>query len=148
MSAGRVLASVFWDFCGIVFFDYVERGITINNKYYIALLVQLKEEIAKKRPQIKRKKVLFQDNAPCYKSMTTMAKLHELHFDLLPRPPYSPDLAPNSYYLRVCRPKKNASVKEIWLNWKSDCRHWSLFWSQKQIVLQKRHCNIRRVLEQ
>lgn len=31
--------------------------------------------------------------------MTTMAELHELHFDLLVYPPYSPDLAPCSYYV-------------------------------------------------
>ena len=28
-----------------------------------------------------------------------MAKLHELHFELLPHPSYSPDLAPSDYYL-------------------------------------------------
>lgn len=28
-----------------------------------------------------------------------MAKLNELRYDLLPHPPYSPDLAPSDYYL-------------------------------------------------
>ena len=28
-----------------------------------------------------------------------MAKLYELHFELLPHPPYCPDLAPSDYYL-------------------------------------------------
>ena len=28
-----------------------------------------------------------------------MAKLNELSFELLPHPPYSPDLAPSDYYL-------------------------------------------------
>ena len=28
-----------------------------------------------------------------------MTKLHELHFELLPYPPYFPDLAPSDYYL-------------------------------------------------
>ena len=40
-----------------------------------------------------KKKVLFhQDKTLCHKSIATMAKLHELHFELLPHPPYSPDL--------------------------------------------------------
>lgn len=65
MSAGQVLASVFWDSRGILFFDYIEKGRTIDSEYYIALLVQFKGENAKKRPQIKKKKVLFrQDNTP------------------------------------------------------------------------------------
>ena len=57
-SAGKVLASVFWDAQGILFINYLEKGRTIYSEYYIALLVCLKEEIAKKLPQLK-KKVLF-----------------------------------------------------------------------------------------
>ena len=100
ISAGKVLVSVFWDAHGILFIDYLEKGRNINSEYYIALLVSLKKEIAKKRPQMKKKKVLFhQDNTPCHKSIATMAKLHELNFKLLPPPPYSLDLAPSDYYL-------------------------------------------------
>ena len=42
-SAGKVLASVFWDAQDIFFIDYLEKGSTINSEYYIALLVRLKE---------------------------------------------------------------------------------------------------------
>ena len=67
MSADKVSPSVFWDAHGILF-DYLEKGRTTNSEYYIALLVRLKREIAKKRPQMKKKKVFFhQDNAPCHK---------------------------------------------------------------------------------
>ena len=55
-SAGKVLASVFWDAQAILFIDYLEKGRAINSEYYIALLVRLKEEIAKKRPQMKKKR--------------------------------------------------------------------------------------------
>ena len=58
-SAGKVLASIFWDVQGILSIDYLEKGRTINSKYHIALLVYLKEEITKKQPQVKKKKVLF-----------------------------------------------------------------------------------------
>ena len=50
-SAGKVWASIFWDVQGILFIDYLEKGRIINSEYYIALLVHLKQEIAKKRPQ-------------------------------------------------------------------------------------------------
>ncbi|XP_076258312.1 uncharacterized protein LOC143195215 [Rhynchophorus ferrugineus] len=43
--------------------------------------------------------LLHQDNAPCYKSVKTMAKIHELGFELLPHPPYSPDLAPIDHFM-------------------------------------------------
>ncbi|XP_071743600.1 histone-lysine N-methyltransferase SETMAR-like [Lepeophtheirus salmonis] len=38
-------------------------------------------------------------HAPCHKSVKTMAKIHELGFELLTPPPYSPDLAPSDYFL-------------------------------------------------
>ena len=47
-----------------------------------------------------KKKPLFQqDNAPVHKSMKTMVKLNDLRFELLPHPPYSPDMAPSDFYL-------------------------------------------------
>ena len=55
ISAGKVLASVFWGAHGILFIDYLEKGRTINSEYYTALLVRLKKEIAKKRPPMKKK---------------------------------------------------------------------------------------------
>ena len=61
----------------------------------IALLVRLKEEIAKNKSQMQKKKVLFhQDNALYHEPIATIAKLHELQFELLLHSPYSPDLTP------------------------------------------------------
>ena len=100
MLAGKVMASVFWDAHAVLFIDYLEKGKTINSERYIGQLMRLKNEIGEKRLQMKKKKVLFhQDNAPCHKSLATMAKLNELSFELLPHPPYSPDLASSDYYL-------------------------------------------------
>ena len=98
-SAGKVMASVFWDAHGILFIDYLERGKSINSEYYMALLDRLSEEIKKKRPQMQKKVLFHQDNAPCHKSMKTMVKLNELHFELLHHPAYSPDLASSDYWL-------------------------------------------------
>ena len=86
-SAGKVLAFIFWEAQGILFVDYLEKRRTINRKYYIALLVCLMEEIAKKWPQMKMKMLFYQDNAMCHKSIAMMAKLHELPFELLLHPP-------------------------------------------------------------
>lgn len=99
-SAGKVMASVFWDSHGIIFIDYLEKGKTITGAYYASLLDKLKEEISKNRPHLQKKKVLFhQDNAPSHTSTVAMAKIHELRFELLDHPPYSPDLAPSDFFL-------------------------------------------------
>lgn len=118
-SAGKIMASVFWDAHGILFIDYLEKNKTINSEYYMCLLDRLSAEIKKKRPHMQRKKVLFhQDNAPCHKSMKTMVKLNELRFELLPHPPYSPDLAPSDYWLfsdlkKMLQRKKFDSNEEV-----------------------------------
>ena len=68
---------------------------------------------------MKKKKVLFlQANASCHKSIATMEKLHKLHFELLPHPPYSPDLASSDYYLfanlkKMLPGKRFGSNKEV-----------------------------------
>jgi [histone H3]-lysine36 N-dimethyltransferase SETMAR len=68
----------------------------------MALLERLNDQIKKKRPHLKEKKVLFhQDSALCHKSIKTTAKLHELGYELLPHPPYFLDLAPSDLFLFV-----------------------------------------------
>jgi len=47
--AGKVLASIFWDENGIFLIDYLLKGQTINAKYYLSLLVQLKDILKEKR---------------------------------------------------------------------------------------------------
>ena len=111
---------------GILSIDYPEKGRNINSEYYTVLLVRLKEEIAKKRPQ--RKKFSFTKH--CHKSITTMAKLYELHLKLLPHPLYSLDLAPSNYWLfadlkRMLQEKRFGSNEEVISNWgKRQKGHW------------------------
>ena len=49
-SAGKVMASVFWDMHRIVLIDFLPKGQTINSDYYIALSDRLEDAIKKKRP--------------------------------------------------------------------------------------------------
>jgi len=56
-SAGKVMASVFWDAEGILFIDYLEKGKTITGEYYSNLLTRLDEKIREKRPSLQKKKI-------------------------------------------------------------------------------------------
>jgi hypothetical protein len=44
-SAGKVMASVFWDAEGILYIGYLEKGKTITREYYSNLLTRLDEKI-------------------------------------------------------------------------------------------------------
>jgi hypothetical protein len=48
-SAGKVMASVFWDAEGILFTDYLEKG-TITGEYYSSLPTRLDENFVRKYP--------------------------------------------------------------------------------------------------
>lgn len=99
-SAGKVMATVFWDSQGIILIDYLEKGRTITGQYYADLLGRFDTQLKKKRPHLAKKKVLFHhDHAPAHSSAIATAKLVELRYELLPHPPYSPDLAPSDFFL-------------------------------------------------
>jgi len=75
-SAGKVLASIFWDQDGILLIDYLPKGQTINAEYYSLLLVQLKDILKKKRRVKGTKGVLFlHDNVPTHRALATQKKL-------------------------------------------------------------------------
>jgi histone-lysine N-methyltransferase SETMAR len=99
-SASKFMSTVFWYARVIIFIDYLQKGKTITGVYYANLLEKLNEEIKRKRPHLAKKKVLFhQDNAPVHTSHIAMSKIHQLKFELLRHPPYSPDLAPCDFHL-------------------------------------------------
>jgi hypothetical protein len=54
-SAGKVMASVFWDAEGI----YLEKGKTITGEYYSNLFTRLDKKICEKRPGLQKKKSSF-----------------------------------------------------------------------------------------
>ena len=95
-SAGKFLASIFWNQDGILLIDYLPKGRTINAECYLSLLVQLKGKGCGKFT----KGVLFlHDNSPAHRALATQKKLAYLRFQFLDHPPYSPDLAPSGYHL-------------------------------------------------
>jgi [histone H3]-lysine36 N-dimethyltransferase SETMAR len=52
----------------------------------------------RKRCHLKKKVPFHQDNALCHQSIKTTAKVHELGYELLLHPPFSPDLAPVTFF--------------------------------------------------
>ena len=96
----KVMATVFWDTDGVIHIDYLPRGTTMNGQYYADLLVRLRESIKeKRRGKIRRGVLLQQDNAPVHSSKVAMQSVRDCGFELLPHPPYSPDLAPTDFFL-------------------------------------------------
>jgi len=100
-SAGKFLASIFWDQDGIILIDYLTKGQTINAEYYSSLLVQLKDILKENSAgSSPRGSCSFlHDKTPAHRAFATQKKLTYLGFQCLDHPPYSPDLAPSDYHL-------------------------------------------------
>jgi histone-lysine N-methyltransferase SETMAR len=99
-SAGKLMATVFWDAEGILLIDYLDRKATINGQYYANLIHRLRGAIKEKR---KRKLTdgiwLLHGNAPVNKSKVVATAIRECGLIELDHPPYSPDLAPSDFFL-------------------------------------------------
>ena len=91
----KVMLSVWWDFKSIVYFELLPRNQTINSNVHCRQLMKLDKEFKEKRPELAtRKGVIFhQDNSRPHTSLVTRKKLLELGWEVMPHPPYSPDLA-------------------------------------------------------
>ena len=99
-SADVVMASILWNSQGVIMIDYLVQGRTINDAFYEGKLRQLHPEISRKRRgKLTKGDLLFQENAPAHTSQFAMTAATECGFDMLPEPPYSPDMAPSGFYL-------------------------------------------------
>lgn len=97
----KVMLCIWWDWKGVVYYELLPQGQTIDSDKYCSQLNKLKRALHENRPEtINRKGVVFHhDNAKPHTSLQTRQKLLRLDWDVLPHPPYSPDLAPSDYYL-------------------------------------------------
>ena len=66
-SAGKVMATVFWDSKGIILIDYKPAGTSITGEYYANVIKQLRVAIKeKRRGKLAAGVRLLHDNAPMH----------------------------------------------------------------------------------
>ena len=99
-SAGKVMATVFWDAKGIIMLDFLPKRSTITGVYYAKLLDQLRTSIReKRRGKLSKGVLLQQDNARVHTCKVVMDAVERNGYELIPHPAYSPDLAPSDFLL-------------------------------------------------
>ena len=80
--------------------DYLEQCCVINGAYYAGEWRQLRQEITRKnRGKMAHGVLLLNDNVPAYMSQVAMTAATECGFEILPHPPYSPDMAHSDFHL-------------------------------------------------
>ena len=99
LSAGKMMATVFWDAKGIML-DFLPKRSTITGVYYANLLDQLRTAIReKRRGKLSKGVLLQQDNARVHTCKVAMDAVEQNGYELIPHSSYSPDLAPSDFFL-------------------------------------------------
>ena len=97
----RTLFFLFFKSTGPVLIHAVDEGKTIDHNYYIEnCLKPIVKEIWKQRKSNGTKGIkLLHDNAGPHRHSDVINYLTEEGINIMPHPPYSPDLAPCDYWL-------------------------------------------------
>ncbi|UYV76621.1 SETMAR [Cordylochernes scorpioides] len=98
----KAMLCVWWDQTGVVYIKLLKPGETVNTSRYEQQMHSLREALNEKRPELREKHnklILQHDNAPAHNATVVKNTIKDLGWELLPHPPYSPDLAPSDYHL-------------------------------------------------
>jgi len=90
----------FFDTRGIVRYEFVPTGQTVNQVYYLEVLESLRGKVRRKRPELfaNNSWILHHDNAPAHTTLSVREFLATKQITVLEHPTYSPDLAPNDFF--------------------------------------------------
>ena len=105
-----MLIGFFFDWKGIVHYEFVSRGETVNKEFYLHVLKRLREAMRRKRPEAWTNTtwMLNHENSPAHASLLIREFLTKHETTVVPQPPYSPDLALADLFLF---PKLKSSLK-------------------------------------
>lgn len=102
IHGAKVMLCIWWDMKGVIYYELLNSNETITGARYRTQLMRLKQALAQKRPEWKglhEKIILLHDNARPHVAVPVKNYLEGINWDILPHPPYSPDIAPSDYYL-------------------------------------------------
>jgi len=91
---------VWWSADGIIHYKFLNPGETITAEKYCHEIDEMHQKLREKHPALVNRKgpILLHDNARPHIAQITLQKLHELGYETLPHPAYSPDLSPTDYH--------------------------------------------------
>ena len=106
----------------MIYMHWVPTGQTVNKEYYVEVLKEFRGRFRRKRPVLFKSAQwhFHQDNASVHNSILDTDYLTKMGINTVPRPPYSPDLAPCDFWLfpklkeklRGCRYETIEEMKE------------------------------------
>ena len=101
LHPAKVLITVWWTMRGVVHYEFLPIGQTINADKYCQEIDLVHQSLSILHPALVNRKgpVLLHGNARPHTAKPTQEKLASVGYEVLPHPPYSPDLSPTDYHL-------------------------------------------------
>jgi hypothetical protein len=96
----KTMLITFFYIMGIVHFEFVPQGQTVNQNNYVEILKLLREAVLRKRPELWSNDWVFDhDNAPAHKALSVKQFQAPTSITEMELPSYSRDLAPNDFWV-------------------------------------------------
>lgn len=94
----KALLCVWWNSKGLVYMEVLEHGQTVTADLYAQQLSRVDQALRRLGVDPATTKFLH-DNARPHVAKIVQQKIETLGWEVLPHPPYSPDMAPSDYHL-------------------------------------------------
>lgn len=98
----KVMLCIWWDQKGVLYYELLKPGETVTGERYRQQMIRLNHALVEKRPEWAQRHgnpILLHDNARPHIEFTVQVTINALDWEVLPHPPYSPDVAPSDYCL-------------------------------------------------
>lgn len=103
IHGSKFMLCIWWDQIGVIYYELLKPNETITGDRYRRQLIKLRQALKDKRPQYadRHDKVILQhDNARPHVASGVKNYLENIKWEILPHPPYSPDIAPSDHLFR------------------------------------------------
>ncbi len=96
-ATGKVLLITFFDYQGLIYREFL-RNRTVTSIIFVEILKRFRRSLRIRRPCLFHNYWLHMDNASPHTAVPTKNFLLQTGTQVLPHPPYSPDLVPNDFF--------------------------------------------------
>ncbi len=101
LATGKIMVVTFFNAKGLIYREFVRWPRTVNQMVFRQIFTRFDIACQNRRPRgtVQGRRFIHMDNASPHTAHLTRVHMANLGWTVLPHPPYSPDLAPNNFWL-------------------------------------------------
>ena len=94
------MITIWWSAACLIHYSFLNARETITSEKYVQQIDEIHHKLQGLQPALidRMNAILLHDNARLHVAQSTLQKLDEFGYEVLPQPPYSPELLPTDYH--------------------------------------------------